>query len=109
MIDWSEISGCVAKVDIRATSDSGFKCTGEVMGDDEGDLLSESYLDFHLGAIHSSGPPSSAKYVEAPKIRSTTRGIPARSGPWLVAPYPFGIVGSTGDNGTSSQSKGVCV
>ena len=47
------------------------------------------------------GPPSSAKDVEAPKIGSTTRGIRARSGPWLAAPYPFGIAGPTGDNGTS--------
>jgi len=39
--------------------------------------------------------------VEAPKIGSTTRGIPARSGPWLAAPYLFGIAGPTGDNGTS--------
>ena len=39
--------------------------------------------------------------VEAPKIGSTTRGIPTRSGPWLAAPYPFGIAGPTGDNGTS--------
>jgi len=47
------------------------------------------------------GPPSSAKYVEAPKIGSTTRGIPTRSGPWLAAPYPFGVAGPTGNNGTS--------
>jgi len=39
--------------------------------------------------------------VEAPKIGSTTRGIPAWFGPWLVAPYPFGIAGPTRDNGTS--------
>ena len=39
--------------------------------------------------------------VEAPKIGLTTRGIPTRSGPWLAAPYPFGIAGPTGDNGTS--------
>ena len=63
MLDWFEISGCVVAVDTRATYASGFKCTGEVGGDDEGDLLSEWYLDFDLGAIHSSGPPSSAKYV----------------------------------------------
>ena len=100
MVNWSEISGCVAAIDTRATSDSGFKYTGEVEGDDEGDLLSEWYLDFDLGAIHSSGPPSSAKYVEGPEIGSTTREIPARSGPWQAAPYPFGIAGPTGDNGT---------
>ena len=50
---------------------------------------------------HVLGPPSSAKYVEALKIWLKTRGIPARSGPWLAAPYPFGIAGPTGDNGTS--------
>ena len=77
------------------------KCDGEVEEDGEGDLLLEWYLDFDLGVIHSSCPPSSAKYVEALKIGSTTRGIPTRSGPWLAAPYPFGIVGPTGDNGTS--------
>ena len=101
MVNWSEISGCVAAIDTLETSDSRFKYTGEVGGDDKGDLLSEWYLDFDLSAIHSSGPPSSAKYVEAPKIESTTRGIPTRSGPWLAAPYPFGIAGPTGDNGTS--------
>ena len=57
MIDRSEILGCVAASDTRATSDSGIKGTGEVRGDDEGDLISEWYLDFYLGAIHSSGPP----------------------------------------------------
>ena len=88
-------------MDTRATSNSGFNHTREVGGVDEGDLLSEWYLDFDLGAIHSLGPPSSAKYVEAPKIGSTTRGIPTRSGHWLAAPYPFGIAGPTGDNGTS--------
>ena len=95
------MSGCVAAVGTRATSNSGFKCNGEVGGDGEGDLLSEWYSDLDLLAIHSSGPPSSAKYVEAPKIGSTTRGIPTQSGPWLAAPYLFGIVGLTGDNGTS--------
>ena len=39
--------------------------------------------------------------LKAPKIGSTTRGIPALSGPWLAAPYLFGIAGPTGDNGTS--------
>ena len=100
-VDCSEISGCVAAVDTQATSNSGFKCNGEVGGDDEGDLLSEWYSDLDLLAIHSSGPPSSAKYVEALKIGSTTRGIPTRSGPLLAAPYPFGIAGPTGDNETS--------
>ena len=109
MVDWSEILGYVAAVNIWLTSDSEFKCTEEVEGVDEGDLLSEWYLDFDLGAIHSSGPPYSTKYVEAPKIRSTTRGIPTRSGPWLAAPYPFGIAGPTGDNGTSFPTLGMCV
>lgn len=68
MVDWSEITGCVVVVDTRATSDFGFKCNGEVGGDDEGDLLSEWYLDFDLGAIHSSVPPSSAKYVDDPDL-----------------------------------------
>ena len=89
---------------VLSTSDSRFKdskCDGEVGRDGEGNLLSEWYLEFYLLATHISGPPSSAKYVEAPKIRSTTRGIPTRSGPWLAAPFPFGVMGSTGDNGTS--------
>ena len=55
-----------------------------------------TYLPF---IVHC--PPSSAKYVEAPKIGPTTRGIPTQSGPWLVAPFLFGVVGLTGDNGTS--------
>ena len=57
------------------------ECDGEVGGDVEGDLLSKWYLDLDLLAIHSSGPPSSAKYVEVPKIRSTTRGLSTWSGP----------------------------
>ena len=101
MISWSDILGYVAAVDTRATSNSGFNRTGEVEGVDEGDLLSEWYLDFDLGAIHSSCPPSSAKYVEGPKIGSTTRGIPTQSGTWLAAPCLFDVVGPTGDNGTS--------
>ena len=88
-------------MDTRATSKSGFNRTGEVGGVDEGDLLSEWHLDFDLVAIHSSCPPSSAKYVEGPKIGSTTRGIPTRSGTWLAAPCPFGVAGPTGGNGTS--------
>ena len=47
--------------------------------------------------------------VEAPKIGSTTRGIPTRSGPWLAVPYPFGIAGPNGDNGTSFPIWGMCV
>jgi len=94
------------------TSDSGFKdskCNGEVGGDGEGDLLSKWYLDLDFLAIHNLGPPTSAKYVEAPKIGSTTRGIPTRSGPWLAAPFLFGIVGPTGDMGPVSQFMCVCV
>ena len=52
--------------------------------------------------------PSSAKYVEAPKIGSTTRGIPARSGPWLAAPFSFGIAHPTMDMGLVSQFLCVC-
>ena len=47
--------------------------------------------------------------VEAPKIGSTTRGIPARSEPWLAAPFPFGMVGLTVDMGPVSQFMSVCV
>ena len=101
MMSWSDILGYVAVMDTRATPNSGFNRTREVGGVDEGDLLLEWYLDFDLVAIHSSGPPSSAKYVEGPKIGSTTRGIPTQSGTWLAAPYPFGVAGPTGDNGTS--------
>jgi len=57
------------------------ECDGEVEGYVEDDLLSEWVLDLDLLAIHSSRPPSSTKYVEAPKIGSTTRGITTRSGP----------------------------
>lgn len=67
MVGWSEILGYVAAVIIRPTWDSEFKFSEEVGGVDEGDLLSEWYLDFDLGVIYSSGPPSSAKYVEARK------------------------------------------
>ena len=52
-------------INTQATSDSGFKRTGEVGGVDEGDFLSKWYLDFDLSAIHISGLPSIAKYVEA--------------------------------------------
>ena len=46
--------------------------------------------------------------LKAPKIGSTTRGIPAQSGPWLAAPYPFGIAGPIRDLGPVSQFS-VCV
>ena len=47
-----------------------------------------------------SCPPSSAKNVDALKIVATTLGKPP--GPDLsTAPFPFGIVAPTGDNGTS--------
>ena len=61
-------------MDTRATSNSGFNRTGEVGGVDEGDLLSEWYLDFDLVAIHSSCPPSSAKYVEGAQNRVNNKG-----------------------------------
>ena len=51
--------------------------------------------------LQSQGIISYHVYVDAPKIGSRTRGILARSRPWLVAPYLFGIAGPTGDNGTS--------
>ena len=89
---------------LLSTSGSRFKiseCDGEVGEDGEGDLLSEWYLDLDLLSIHSLGPPSSTKYVEALKIGSTIRGIPTRSRPWLASPFPVGVVGPTGDNGTS--------
>ena len=101
MISWSDILECVAAMDARATSSSEFNRTGEVGGVGEGDFLSEWYLDFDLCTIYSSCPPSSAKYVEGPEIGSTTRGIPTRFGTWLAAPFPFGVAGPTGDNGTS--------
>ena len=81
MVDWSEILGYEAAVNTQATFDSGFKRTGEVGGVDEGDLLSEWYLDFDLGAIHSSCPPSSAKNFDASKIVATTSGKTTRSRP----------------------------
>jgi len=101
MISWSDVLGFVAVVDTRATSNSGVNRIGEVEGVGEGDLLSEWHLDFELGAIHSSSPPSISRYVEGPKIGSTTRGIPTRSGTWLAAPCPFGVAGPTRDDGTN--------
>jgi hypothetical protein len=101
MISWSDVSVCIAAVDVRATSSSEISRTGEVGEVGEGDLLSEWYLDFELCAIHSSCPPSSARNVEGPEVGSTTRGIPTRSGTWLAAPCPFGVAGPTGGNGTS--------
>ena len=66
----------------------------------EGELLLEWFADLDLHAIHSRSPPSSAKNVDAPKFVATTSGKPP--GPDLsVAPFPFGIVAPTGDNGTS--------
>ena len=102
MIDWYDIFEYVAAVDARATSSSEFNHIGEVGGVGEGDLLSEWYLDFDLCAIHSSGPPSSAIYVEGPEIGSTTRGIPTRSGTWLAAPCPFGVAVRLGIMGPAS-------
>ena len=49
-------------------------CNWEVRGDVEGDLLSEWSIDLDLLAIHSLGPPSSAKNVDAPKIVASTSG-----------------------------------
>ena len=88
-------------MDVRATSSSEFSRTGEVGEVGEGDLLLEWYFGFDLCAIHSCGPPSSARNVEGPEVGSTTRGIPTRSGTWLAAPCPFGVAGPTGGNGTS--------
>ena len=85
MISWSDVSGCVAAVDARATSSSEFNRTGEVGGVGEGDLLSEWYFVFDLCTIHSFGPPSSVRNVEGPEIGSKTRGIPTRSETWLAA------------------------
>jgi len=56
----------VAVVVIFSTSRLRFKDSewdGEVGGDVEGNLLLEWFLDLYLLAIHSLGPPSSAKYV----------------------------------------------
>ena len=74
----------MAVVVVLSTFGSRFKYSkrdGEVGGDGGGNLLLEWYLDLDLLAIHSSGPPSSTKYVEASKIGSTTRGIHTRSRP----------------------------
>ena len=112
MVDFSEMFGFVVVVIVLSTSCSRFKDSnfnGEVGEDVEGDLLLEWYLDLDLLAIHSSGPPSSAKYVEALKIESTKRGIPARSRPWLAAPFLFGIAGLTRDMGSVSKFVCVCV
>ena len=54
-------------------------------------------------SLKATAPPTDHVHepVEAPKIGSTTRRIPTRSGTWLAAPFSFGVVGPTGDNGTS--------
>ncbi len=55
---------------------------------------------FGFSCHSQSSPPSSAKNVDASKIAATTLGKPP--GPDLsTAPFPFGIVAPTGDNGTS--------
>ncbi len=46
--------------------------------------------------------------LKAPKIGSTTRGIPTWSRPWLAAPYPFGIAGPTGIWDQCPNSVCVC-
>ena len=74
MIRWSDVLGCMAAVDTRATSGSGFNRTGEVGGVGEGDFLLEWCLDFDLCVIHSSGPPSSARNVEGPRSRVKNKG-----------------------------------
>ena len=76
MVDWSEILGYVAAVDIRPTSDSEFKCTEEVGGVDEGDLLSEWYLDFDLGAIHSSALLLAPNMLKPRKLGRQQGGYP---------------------------------
>ena len=48
------------------------ECEGEVVGDVEGDLLSEWIIDLDLLTIHSSCPPSSTKNVDASKIIAST-------------------------------------
>ncbi len=66
----------------------------------EGELLLEWLADLGFLSIHSQGPPSSTKNVDGSKITATTLGKPP--GPDLsAAPFPFGVVAPTGDNGTS--------
>jgi len=43
--------------------------------------------------------------VEASKSVAKTWGKATWSGPWLLAPFPFGVVAPTGDNGTSFQKE----
>ena len=61
------------------------------------------YFDFFEHCVYRKKNQASfpCGVVEAPKIGSTTRGIPTRSGPWLAAPFSFGVVGPTVDNATS--------
>ena len=103
------MSGFVATVDALATSNSGFKCNGEVGGDGEGDLLSEWYFDLDLLAIHSSGPPSSTKYVEGLENRvynkGDTRPVQTLVGSSLSVWYS----GSDWGYGTSFPIQCVCV
>jgi len=47
----------------------------------EGDLLSEWVIGLDFIAIHSSGPPSSAKNIDALKIATTTLGKTTQSRP----------------------------
>lgn len=57
------------------------ECEGEVGRDVERDLLSEWAMDLNSLTIHSSGPPSSTKNVDASKIAASTSGKTTRSRP----------------------------
>jgi len=83
-VDLSEMFKSSATVVVFSTSQLEFRvseCDGEVGGDVDGDLLLEWVMDLNLLAIHSLGPPSSAKYAEGSKIGSTKRGITTRFRP----------------------------
>jgi len=58
-------------------------CEGEVIGEVEGDLLSEWTVDLGLLAIQISCPPSRAKNIDASKIATSTSQLLFRLVWWL--------------------------
>jgi len=60
---------------------------------DEVKLIAPKVVEFYCNT-------SAHHCVEASKITATTWGKITQSGPWLVTPFPFGVVTLTRDNGT---------
>ena len=68
----------------------------EIEEGDEGELLLEWPVDLDLLAIHSLGPPSSAKNFEASKIIASNIGGKPPGPDLRTTPSPFGMVAPTG-------------